>query len=109
MFYGWTDILTDPAEKIRRDFKPTFKVARDKVEETYNIKRLPAYTDRVLYKSYPGFRNNLKVTEFTSVPAFTTSDHKPVRAQFEVVPSLVPELTQSAMSSPRRHRWSLQL
>ena len=72
-------------------FPPTFKRIRQSAIESstttnienpllyYNKKRLPSYTDRILYKSLPGFKKNLIVTGFESVEQIQSSDHKPVR------------------------------
>ena len=45
-------------ETMQCRFPPTFKVARNAVTETYNKKRTPSYTDRILFNSFPGFRQN---------------------------------------------------
>ena len=74
-------------ETMQCRFPPTFKVTRDKVTETYNKKRAPSYTDRILFNSMPGFRQNLHISEFTSTPKFVSSDHKPIRGIFEIEPS----------------------
>lgn len=52
----------------------------------YSLNRLPSYTDRILYKSLPGFSSadHIQVLFFESCESVTTSDHKPVRACFEV-------------------------
>ena len=69
------------------NFAPTFKVERDQTIEKYNPKRLPSYTDRMLVRSMPGFKDNLAHAEFTSCPEFTSSDHKPIRGLFEINPT----------------------
>jgi len=52
---------------------------------------VPSYTDRVLWKSLPGFKGNVTLDDYTSCPAFATSDHKPVRASLPCPPlSLTP-------------------
>ena len=66
------------------NFAPTFKVVRDEPTEVYDERRLPAYTDRVLYKPMPGLRDQISVREFTSASDFVSSDHKPVRALFDI-------------------------
>lgn len=72
-FAGFTDL--QPA------FKPTFKVERNQ-PLTYKSQRSPAWCDRVLYRSLPGFQ--ARPFEFVSSPELLTSDHKPVRAGFDV-------------------------
>jgi hypothetical protein len=49
--------------------------------------RIPSYCDRVLHKSLPGLRANIKLNRFASVEAITTSDHKPVVAEFQLTPT----------------------
>ncbi len=50
----------------------------------YRDNRLPSYTDRILYKSLPGFRHHLEVNAFESCEDVLISDHKPVRASFNL-------------------------
>ena len=66
------------------DFPPTFKCVRD-IDQAglvaYSPKRLPSWTDRVLYQvnqRKPGTRCTLVVDAYASCPAVSTSDHKPV-------------------------------
>ncbi|KAF4321602.1 hypothetical protein BBO99_00004572 [Phytophthora kernoviae] len=49
------------------------------------LERVPSYCDRVLYKSLPGLRDNLKLQCFSCIESIATSDHKPVAATFQVV------------------------
>uniref|UniRef100_A0A146KL96 Phosphatidylinositol 4,5-bisphosphate 5-phosphatase A n=1 Tax=Lygus hesperus TaxID=30085 RepID=A0A146KL96_LYGHE len=62
------------------NFKPTFKVLVG--DGSYNLKRRPAWTDRILYKSETG--NEIVNTLYDSVDGYLQSDHKPVRADFEL-------------------------
>lgn len=48
-------------------FAPTFKTMRGK-KEGYSAKRIPSYTDRILWKSLPGHAPNLELLEFVSFP-----------------------------------------
>nr|ATU82755.1 secreted Inositol polyphosphate phosphatase protein [Pristhesancus plagipennis] len=75
------------AEQIFNDFseapitfKPTYKLQPDTGE--YNLKRRPAWTDRILYKS----ENNREITPilYKSIERYTISDHYPVQAQFKI-------------------------
>ena len=50
----------------------------------YDKKRIPSYTDRVLYKSLPGFIDNMKLLSFHSCEDVPSSDHKPVVCSFEL-------------------------
>jgi len=70
------------------DFKPTFKM--DNKRGGYSSKRYPAYCDRVLWKSLPGLKRAVRLTEYSANHAFMSSDHKPVRARFSVSPSNAP-------------------
>lgn len=76
-------------------FNPTFKrkrrmVLRDSdkgtdgvsVESYYDHKRMPSYTDRILYCSLPGFVDDLSPIIFDSCEETDSSDHKPVYAKF---------------------------
>lgn len=50
----------------------------------YDPKRLPSYTDRILYTSWPGFKDNLKPLSFSSYENVPSSDHKPVAGVFQL-------------------------
>mmetsp|Transcript_70882 Transcript_70882/g.188619 ORF Transcript_70882/g.188619 Transcript_70882/m.188619 type:complete len:608 (+) Transcript_70882:129-1952(+) len=67
------------------EFAPTFKVKRQP-DTVHKDQRIPSYCDRVLWKSMHAGR--VKQTMLKSLPAISTSDHKPVVAGFEVVPSV---------------------
>eukprot|EP00457_Paulinella_chromatophora_P001592 gb/GEZN01001594.1/.p1 GENE.gb/GEZN01001594.1/~~gb/GEZN01001594.1/.p1 ORF type:complete len:335 (+),score=65.69 gb/GEZN01001594.1/:1928-2932(+) len=73
VFIGW--------EEGVMHFPPTFKVAR-KAELEYNAKRSPAWCDRILWKSIPGYP--IKQVELNSRMAVATSDHKPIFSTFIV-------------------------
>ncbi|EJD02382.1 DNase I-like protein [Fomitiporia mediterranea MF3/22] len=80
-------------------FKCTFKYKLNTVDR-YSEKRLPAWTDRVLYASYLDSpetleKSNIEPLLYTSIPSYTTSDHKPVVALL-----LVPTQTFSSSSTP---------
>lgn len=70
-------------QEARINFPPTFKLTKGQVELKYNPKRVPSYTDRILWKSLPLRDKDLRCTGFSSIPEITSSDHKPVRATFE--------------------------
>lgn len=77
---------------MQPNFPPTFKRTRDLAIDVaistkstnayFNPKRLPSHTDRVLYKSLPGFAHRLTELGFESCEDVGSSDHKPVRAYF---------------------------
>ena len=68
------------------NFPPTFKVERGSpVATQYQEKRVPSWCDRILWASLSNrIGQHLVCSSFESVPAVTTSDHKPVRARFQV-------------------------
>eukprot|EP00526_Cylindrotheca_closterium_P002273 CAMPEP_0113619994 /NCGR_PEP_ID=MMETSP0017_2-20120614/10174_1 /TAXON_ID=2856 /ORGANISM="Cylindrotheca closterium" /LENGTH=946 /DNA_ID=CAMNT_0000529621 /DNA_START=17 /DNA_END=2857 /DNA_ORIENTATION=- /assembly_acc=CAM_ASM_000147 len=68
------------------DFNPTFKVERTHGYD-YKDQRIPSYTDRILFKSAPGLRNNLRPLCYEPCEDFITSDHKPLRGAFSIVPN----------------------
>jgi len=71
---------------LQCDFNPTFKVNRVDGFD-YKDQRIPSYTDRILYKSGPGLSDNLKQFAYEACEDFITSDHKPVRGAFSLVPN----------------------
>lgn len=65
------------------NFDPTFKVAR-KDGYSYNPKRSPSYTDRILYRTMDGLDEALRVSLYEPIGTFKSSDHKPIRGAFEI-------------------------
>lgn len=68
-------------------FAPTFKVERGG-GASYKQQRVPAYCDRVLWRSMPTLAQAVVQTHYGSVTSVTTSDHKPVVALFKVTPTV---------------------
>lgn len=64
-------------------FPPTFKVTRGEGYE-YNAKRSPSYTDRILYRASDQLGDNIKVLAYEPIDNFASSDHKPIRAVFDI-------------------------
>ena len=64
-------------------FMPTFKVRREP-GLAYNPQRVSSWCDRVLFKSLPALKADLRCVEYGSYPSIATSDHKPVAARFEL-------------------------
>ena len=56
---------------------------------TYERKkmRIPSYCDRILWRSMPHLRDNVRQLALASAPGVSTSDHKPLYAQFEIDPT----------------------
>eukprot|EP01006_Ploeotia_vitrea_P034919 TRINITY_DN65818_c10_g8_i2.p1 TRINITY_DN65818_c10_g8~~TRINITY_DN65818_c10_g8_i2.p1 ORF type:complete len:641 (-),score=352.78 TRINITY_DN65818_c10_g8_i2:101-2023(-) len=62
-------------------FDPTFKMIKNELNG-YNKKRSPAWCDRIVRRSMPGF--HIEQTAYNSAPTVCSSDHKPVYATFKV-------------------------
>jgi hypothetical protein len=73
-------------ETLPCHFPPTFKVERQ-AGFVYMDQRTPSYTDRILFKSAEGLGGNLKALAYEPCVDFITSDHKPVRGAFSIVPN----------------------
>jgi len=83
VFCGW--------KACEPTFKPTFKVLRPPDSRVspdhpleYLEKRIPSYCDRILFKSLPDADALIKQISFEACEGFLTSDHKPVRASFNI-------------------------
>jgi endonuclease/exonuclease/phosphatase family metal-dependent hydrolase len=60
-------------------FAPTFKFDKNEnVYDTSKKRRVPAWTDRILYKG------SVELTKYGSIPNAMTSDHRPVYATFRL-------------------------
>eukprot|EP00931_Biecheleriopsis_adriatica_P075742 TRINITY_DN49537_c0_g1_i1.p1 TRINITY_DN49537_c0_g1~~TRINITY_DN49537_c0_g1_i1.p1 ORF type:complete len:548 (+),score=86.76 TRINITY_DN49537_c0_g1_i1:238-1644(+) len=73
---------------------PTYKVTKGVEAYEYDSKRLPAYCDRILWKSLPSAGSGVQLLSFQPAPRYVTSDHKPVRASFAIAPE--PEVRDSS-------------
>jgi hypothetical protein len=67
-------------------FPPTFKVQRES-GIVYKDQRVPSYTDRILFRSAEGLQGNLFPLAYEPCIDFITSDHKPVRGAFSIIPN----------------------
>ena len=74
--------------------------ATEKDKRFYNLQRMPSYTDRILSKSLPGFVENVQMKCFESCERVLSSDHKPVRAFFELQTTLGWAAFESGISGP---------
>uniref|UniRef100_T1PBC9 Endonuclease/Exonuclease/phosphatase family protein n=1 Tax=Musca domestica TaxID=7370 RepID=T1PBC9_MUSDO len=68
-------------------FPPTFKFHEGTSD--YNLKRRPAWTDRILYSVQPNNKqpnSNLEIEQcaYKSIPGYCISDHKPVTSEFTI-------------------------
>ncbi|XP_050080449.1 phosphatidylinositol 4,5-bisphosphate 5-phosphatase A-like isoform X1 [Anopheles maculipalpis] len=65
-------------------FPPTFKFEHG--SNDYDMKRRPAWTDRILYavneNNYRNVRLTVEQTSYKSHPSYSISDHKPVTSEF---------------------------
>ncbi|KAI0311975.1 Endonuclease/exonuclease/phosphatase [Amylostereum chailletii] len=71
-------------EEHRIAFRPTYRFSEGLVADTlgYDMKRKPAWTDRILY--IPSPFTPVQQLSYTSHPDITVSDHRPVSANFIV-------------------------
>jgi len=68
------------------DFPPTYKFDADTDRyDTSKKKRIPSYTDRILWKRCDKHTRNLS---YGSVPSLKCSDHRPIFGQFEILVDL---------------------
>lgn len=65
-------------------FPPTFKFVPD--SNDYDMKRRPAWCDRILYKTRNKIMKNCHVEQisYKSHPSYAISDHKPVSSEFKL-------------------------
>ncbi|KAF7363592.1 Inositol polyphosphate phosphatase [Mycena sanguinolenta] len=83
-------------------FKCSYKYQLGEVDK-YSEKRMPSWTDRILYTTYtdsPDTPNEsaIKNLLYTSVPGYTTSDHKPI-VSLLLLPSPSPSPSSSVSDS----------
>eukprot|EP01147_Barroeca_monosierra_P004363 gene4363-6651_t len=62
-------------------FPPTFKMLREPGVH-YRDQRIPAYCDRILWRTMPGLEDGIVQDSLEPVIDVGTSDHKPIRATF---------------------------
>lgn len=68
-------------QEAKITFKPTFKVNKGE-DYNYKSKRCPAWCDRILWKSAPGYK--VHPNRYSNAPKICSSDHKPVYGEFTV-------------------------
>ncbi|PIA13658.1 DNase I-like protein, partial [Coemansia reversa NRRL 1564] len=69
-------------EEAAIGFAPTYKLVVG--AKTYDLRRQPAWCDRVLWWMHAGNEGGVRNTEYTSIDTVCTSDHRPVRAMLEI-------------------------
>ncbi|KAG6833680.1 hypothetical protein H0H87_002876 [Tephrocybe sp. NHM501043] len=84
-------------------FKCSYKYELD----TLSPKRLPSWTDRVLYATHtdsPDFLDKSNITNvlYTSIPGYTTSDHKPIVCMLLLPAPAAPVVTSGGQVSKSR-------
>ncbi|KAF9527013.1 skeletal muscle/kidney enriched inositol 5-phosphatase [Crepidotus variabilis] len=84
-------------------FKCSYKYALGEVDR-YSTKRVPSWTDRILYATHTDSTDtpnlsNITNLLYTSIPSYTTSDHKPVVGLLHLPPR-VPQSTTNESSYP---------
>lgn len=67
----------------------------------HSLKRMPAWTDRVLFASHTdsSTKSAIETLQYASIPSYTTSDHKPITALLRVPPPSSSPLQPSSSSS----------
>jgi len=68
--------------EARIRFPPTYRFTPGILTDGYNLKRKPAWTDRVL--SFPGPSVKIHQLSYSDYPLITMSDHRPVAGDFEI-------------------------
>ncbi|GAA5890232.1 hypothetical protein JCM6882_008762 [Rhodosporidiobolus microsporus] len=87
-------------------FPPSYKFVLGTSEYTNYKKRVPSWTDRVLYASAGG--ENVKVESYRSVMDFERSDHKPVTALFSLPPAAATSRLPCSSPFPIDPSWHLK-
>ncbi|EAT48128.1 AAEL000840-PA [Aedes aegypti] len=76
----------DKLQERLPQFPPTFKFEHG--TNDYDMKRRPAWTDRILYavkeNNYRNVKLTVEQTSYKSHPSYNISDHKPVTSEFTV-------------------------
>ncbi|OSD08609.1 DNase I-like protein [Trametes coccinea BRFM310] len=95
-------------------FKCSYKYRLGAVDE-YDPKRMPAWTDRIMYATHADAPDAPQISNvanllYTSIPSYTTSDHKPVVALLHLPPPspspTVPTLRLPEGFQPKPDPWA---
>ncbi|XP_055923532.1 phosphatidylinositol 4,5-bisphosphate 5-phosphatase A-like isoform X2 [Eupeodes corollae] len=88
------------------EFPPTFKFKEN--TSSYDMKRRPAWTDRILYTinrdKYPDIKLHLEQRSYKSHPGYTISDHRPVSSEFIIKLPKARSLIQNQMPMAAKQR-----
>lgn len=66
------------------NFKPTYRFLRGTDEYDEALGRIPAWCDRIMFKSLPSDASHIEQLEYGSDNSIQTSDHHPVYGMFQV-------------------------
>lgn len=86
-------------------FPPTFKMQRESTN-MYDQKRMPAWCDRVLWRTLQGC--HVKLLSYTYCSQILTSDHKPVRATFGLTAYALPSSNSGVSNDSDDKRWHVR-
>lgn len=94
-------------------FKCTYKYKLGEIDK-YSSKRSPSWTDRILYATYTDSpaspeHSNISNISYTSVPSYTTSDHKPVVSMLLLPPPVPATSDESEFSETEGRTPTLKL
>ncbi|EDS30898.1 skeletal muscle/kidney enriched inositol 5-phosphatase [Culex quinquefasciatus] len=92
-------------------FPPTFKFEHGSSE--YDMKRRPAWTDRILYavreNTYQNVKLTVEQTSYKSHPSYNISDHKPVSSEFTIKVMRKPQYSGERFREHHYQRLSYRL
>ena len=94
------EAFADFAEAAPITFRPTYKFDKLRQRDAYDLsekRRIPAYTDRVLRRSRGV--GGITCVRYDSCEALSTSDHRPVLAEFTVQCAVDAALLQAVLSA----------
>lgn len=92
-------------------FPPTFKFEHG--SNDYDMKRRPAWTDRILYavreNTYQNVKLTVEQTSYKSHPSYNISDHKPVSSEFTIKVMRKPQYSGERFREHHYQRLSYRL
>ncbi|XP_055620416.1 phosphatidylinositol 4,5-bisphosphate 5-phosphatase A isoform X3 [Toxorhynchites rutilus septentrionalis] len=92
-------------------FPPTFKFEHG--TNDYDMKRRPAWTDRILYavkeNNYRNVKLTVEQTSYKSHPSYNISDHKPVSSEFTIKVTRKPQYSGERFKAHHYQRLSYRM
>ncbi|XP_058836310.1 phosphatidylinositol 4,5-bisphosphate 5-phosphatase A isoform X3 [Topomyia yanbarensis] len=92
-------------------FPPTFKFEQG--TNDYDMKRRPAWTDRILYavkeNNYRNVKLSVDQTSYKSHPSYNISDHKPVSSEFTIKVVRKPQYSGERFKAHHHQRLSYRM